>query len=339
MVASVADRAGQITSKNSLLMKRAKTQGMQQAGRRGLGNSTMGIQAAQAAVIDAATPMAQTDAQLDNQRLMQTRDFGQRDKEQERSLGLEERKFDESRRQFDAGFGEQQRQFNQGFGLDQQRFGEQQRQFNQGFGLDQQRFQEQQRQFNQGLSLDQQRFDEDARRFNEGMGLDIARFNEQVLQSDRQQTNTQMQAFQNIESNYTAAVSNIQQSDMPREARDQALQHAREIRDSNIALMQQMYPNLAGLDWGEINTQGEQGGNDNSGNAGQAGNRDGLLPPTQSPIQPLGDGPAPGWLPELQTLYMKADNGDLRGFSEIYRFNELTEAYQQYQRDYENYEI
>lgn len=258
---TVADRVGQITSKSSPLMKRAKTQGMQQAGRRGLGNSTMGIQAAQAAVIDAATPMAQTDAQLDNQRLMQTRDFGQRDKEQERSFGLEERKFDESRRQFDAGFGleqqrfgEQQRQFNQGFGLDQQRFGEQQRQFNQGFGLDQQRFQEQQRQFDQGLSLDQQRFDEDTRRFNEGMGLDQDRFQFQQDQAGDQQTNTQMQAFQNIESNYATLVNQINaNTELPREAREQQLQHAADIRDSNIALMQQMYPTLADLQWGDVN--------------------------------------------------------------------------------------
>jgi hypothetical protein len=263
----VADRVSQIASPDSALNKRQRMLGEKTAGRRGLLHSTMAIQAGEAAVLDKAIPMAQTDAQLENSRYMQAQDFGQRDKEQDRNLGLEERKFDESRRQFDQGFGlekdrfgEQQRQFDQGFGLEKDRFGlqrdqfgEQQRQFNQGFGLDQQRFQEQQRQFDQGLSLDQQRFDEDTRRFNEGMGLDRDRFELQQGQADNQQTNTQMQAFQNIESNYATLVNQINaNTDLPREAREQQLQHAADIRNSNIALMQQMYPTLAELQWGEV---------------------------------------------------------------------------------------
>lgn len=61
---SVADRVAAITSGNSELMKLARTQGMQTANRRGLGNSTMGIEAAQSAALGTAVPIAQSDTQF-----------------------------------------------------------------------------------------------------------------------------------------------------------------------------------------------------------------------------------------------------------------------------------
>ena len=56
----VASRVAAITSGNSDLMKLARTQGIQSANRRGLGNSSM---AGQTAVLNAATPIASQDAQ------------------------------------------------------------------------------------------------------------------------------------------------------------------------------------------------------------------------------------------------------------------------------------
>ena len=56
----VASRVAAITSGNSDLMKLARTQGIQSANRRGLGNSSMAVQAG---VLNAATPIASQDAQ------------------------------------------------------------------------------------------------------------------------------------------------------------------------------------------------------------------------------------------------------------------------------------
>ena len=59
---SVAKRIASITSSSSPLMRKAATAGMQSASRRGLGNSSMAVGAAQGAVIDAAAPIAGQEA-------------------------------------------------------------------------------------------------------------------------------------------------------------------------------------------------------------------------------------------------------------------------------------
>jgi hypothetical protein len=60
----VAARVNQITSTDSPLMKTAATQGTQAAAKRGLTNSSIGVESAQQAVINAATPIATADASL-----------------------------------------------------------------------------------------------------------------------------------------------------------------------------------------------------------------------------------------------------------------------------------
>lgn len=57
----------QITSQDSELMKLASQRGFNMASRRGLGNSSVAAQASQAAVLDAAMPIAQSDAALHQQ--------------------------------------------------------------------------------------------------------------------------------------------------------------------------------------------------------------------------------------------------------------------------------
>lgn len=66
---SVSSLVDQVIAKNSPLMQRAKTQGLQQAAQRGLLNSSLAVGAAQGAVIDRATPIATAD----NQALLQVR--------------------------------------------------------------------------------------------------------------------------------------------------------------------------------------------------------------------------------------------------------------------------
>lgn len=66
-VPNVSERLGDILSSSSPLMERAATSGLQFANRRGLGNSSMAAEAMQAAMIDAATPIATRDAELAQQ--------------------------------------------------------------------------------------------------------------------------------------------------------------------------------------------------------------------------------------------------------------------------------
>lgn len=72
---SVADRLDAILASDSPLMQRARSQGQMAANRRGLLNSSIAGEAAQAAMIDAALPIASQDADISNQQLMQGRDI------------------------------------------------------------------------------------------------------------------------------------------------------------------------------------------------------------------------------------------------------------------------
>lgn len=60
---SVSGRVDAILAGDSPLMRRAKAEGLQAASRRGLGNSSMAAQASQAAMLNAATPIASQEAQ------------------------------------------------------------------------------------------------------------------------------------------------------------------------------------------------------------------------------------------------------------------------------------
>lgn len=76
-----------IMSQNSGMMKQARTQGLQGAQAAGLGQSTKGIQAAQAAAYNAALPIASQQAQQAHQKGMQTEQFGHERGMQEAGFG------------------------------------------------------------------------------------------------------------------------------------------------------------------------------------------------------------------------------------------------------------
>jgi hypothetical protein len=63
----IARRVAAITSKDSALMRTARTSGLQQANRRGVMNSSMGIGAAESAALGVATPIASQESQQDMQ--------------------------------------------------------------------------------------------------------------------------------------------------------------------------------------------------------------------------------------------------------------------------------
>ncbi|SIR40193.1 hypothetical protein SAMN05880558_11332 [Aeromonas sp. RU39B] len=60
---NVNDQLSSTLNSNSLLMRVAKSQGQATANQRGLGNSSIGTEAAQRAMVDAALPIAQQNAQ------------------------------------------------------------------------------------------------------------------------------------------------------------------------------------------------------------------------------------------------------------------------------------
>lgn len=68
---NVVGIANRIMAVDSPLMQRARTRGMQIANRRGLLNSSMAAGATQAEMVDAAVPLATTQAQINSQRLRQ----------------------------------------------------------------------------------------------------------------------------------------------------------------------------------------------------------------------------------------------------------------------------
>ncbi|MGL6646719.1 hypothetical protein ACSZOH_15915 [Aeromonas caviae] len=68
---NVNDQLGATLNQGGLLMRMAQSKGQGLAASRGLGNSTIGIDAAQRAMVDAALPIAQQNAQQANSRFMQ----------------------------------------------------------------------------------------------------------------------------------------------------------------------------------------------------------------------------------------------------------------------------
>lgn len=69
--ANVNDQLNSTLNSNSLLMRVAKSNGQAAATQRGLGNSSIGAEASQRAMVDAALPIAQQNAQQANSRFMQ----------------------------------------------------------------------------------------------------------------------------------------------------------------------------------------------------------------------------------------------------------------------------
>ncbi|MCZ0752587.1 hypothetical protein [Aeromonas enteropelogenes] len=73
--ANVNDQLNSTLNSNSLLMRVAKSNGQATAAQRGLGNSSIGSEATQRAMVDAALPIAQQNAQQSHQSGMQDKDL------------------------------------------------------------------------------------------------------------------------------------------------------------------------------------------------------------------------------------------------------------------------
>lgn len=94
---NVNDQLGATLNQGGLLMRMAQSKGQGLASQRGLGNSTIGIDAAQRAMVDAALPIAQQNAQQANARYLQddSQSFtaGQADLDRKQQMTMQDKDF------------------------------------------------------------------------------------------------------------------------------------------------------------------------------------------------------------------------------------------------------
>ena len=88
---SVTRAVTQTMAQDSPLMTQARTQGLQQAGRRGLLNSSMAVGAAQDSAYRAALPIAMQEAQQASARNMQSMDIAARERMMDTDIAARER--------------------------------------------------------------------------------------------------------------------------------------------------------------------------------------------------------------------------------------------------------
>lgn len=208
---SVADRVTGLMSTNSPLMKQARTTGNQQANRRGLLSSTMGIQAAESEAYRAAIPIASQEAAQSNQRVMQTRDITNQRKLMEMELGSRERL-------------QQAEQAAQ-----KERLG---------------------MQISSQEKIALQDLQAAEARLNQQLTAQNLQQNRQIISNEQQNTldrvsqerQNSLTTIANFEQSYATMVANIMNNpDIPASERQRYLDHASNVRDSNIRMVEQMY--------------------------------------------------------------------------------------------------
>lgn len=147
----VAGRVNDITSSGSPLMTAARTRAKQTSAKMGLQNSSLAAQAGEQSVIETATPIATSDAQLyQNQQLANQNSqnqVGLANAQQRTTIGLQGLNLTENSRQFGQNLVEQRRQFDTTTGVNQQ-------QFAQNLALEKENLAAQREQFAQKLGLD-----------------------------------------------------------------------------------------------------------------------------------------------------------------------------------------
>lgn len=136
----VAGRVNTLTSSGSPLFETARTKAAQASAKRGLTNSTLGVQAGEQAVIETATPIASADASLYQQQQLTNQNAQNNaslvNANNAIQTGVQGRSLFEQARQFDTNTGLKGRELTlaekaqaDNLGLEQQKFGEAQRQF------------------------------------------------------------------------------------------------------------------------------------------------------------------------------------------------------------------
>lgn len=187
---SVADRVKKLTEEQSPLMKQAAAQGNQQAARRGLLNSSMGVRAAQTAMIDRALPMAQQDADSAVKMQMQ-------DKDQAHSKGLLQMEIGSREKMHGMDWAQRGEQFDKGYGLNREEFDWKKGSTDKEFDLKKQELEDQRYRFDKGFGLDEKRLEQDINQWQQNFNLTKDKYKTEIEQFDRKfDLDAQLQAAQ-----------------------------------------------------------------------------------------------------------------------------------------------
>lgn len=242
--ASVSKRLNGLLSKDNPYMQQAATQGLQAANRRGLLNSSMAVQASQAARIGAALPIAQQEAgqahesnlqgtQLQTQQVMQGKQF-------EHEAGMQGTDIASREHMQSEDIAAQRELQAAQTAAEKERLGmqltSQEKLALQDLNAAKER-QQTDIQNQQWLA----QFDADTR--GKLQALDIAAqeriANLNVKASERADASRLAADFEDA---YTALLATIMNNpEIPADVRQQYMDHAAEIRDSNYGLIEQMY--------------------------------------------------------------------------------------------------
>ncbi|CAO3403516.1 hypothetical protein [Azospirillum palustre] len=229
----VDSEVSRITSAGGPLMQQAKTDGLATAQRRGLLNSSMAVGAAQGAVLNAALPMAQQNAQQTAAKNLSSQDYGQ-------NRGLQEQKFGYDKDLSDQAFRQQQQLSEQEY---QHQLGTIDTQGNWNSRL-------QVEKAGQDASLSHQDYqqktvlaDQDYRQKVGLLQIDnaskekIAGWN--VSQYEKERAMSAVTSMEQLYASQFSALAN--NTDLPAETRNAYLQHIASLRDSSLNLVEQMY--------------------------------------------------------------------------------------------------
>ena len=272
---SAAARTNAIIQQDSPLMQSAATAGTQAAAKRGLANSSIGIQSAQQAVINSAAPIATADAQLYGQNSLANlaaknsaastnaqlgvqagttaMTLGSQEKQTADTLANDAAKFavtsGQTQQQIDA----QKQQFATSAAQAQQQIDAQKEQFAQSLGLQakdldlrRDTLTTQQQQFLDSLNLQQKQLDQQQSQFSQSLSANQANFGAELSQKDQQFKASQAQqlVMQNADN---ATKLTIEQMDA---AWRKDLQNSTNLTNSWSQMMQniQAIQNNANLD-------------------------------------------------------------------------------------------
>lgn len=219
---SVSTHVTGLMSQSSPFMQQARTQGLQSANRRGLLNSSMGVQASQAAAYQAALPIASQEASQAFQKNLSGQGY-----QQQYQLA-------------EQGFGHQKALAEQGFGHQQQlltmELGSRERLQMADLAAQKERL-GMQITSQEKLALQDLKAAMDRLNVQTGSQEKIAQMN--IAAHDRQYA---MSAAVAMENSYAEMFRTIASAhDLPAAARDQYLQHIGAIRDANLNLVEQLY--------------------------------------------------------------------------------------------------
>lgn len=190
----VAGRVNQIAGSGSPLMQLAETKGNQLAAQRGLTGSSLGIEAAQKSVLEAATPIATADASLFNNQALANQNaknvasqsnqasgttLANTALNQEGQSAMQDKSLMESARQFNAAQTQQQGQFTAA--QEQQA-----KQFGITAGMTKEQIDNQVQQFGQQMGMTQQQIDVQKAQFASSQAQQAQQFGVQAGQTQQQ---------------------------------------------------------------------------------------------------------------------------------------------------------